>query len=211
MLGQLEVALRRDRAPEEYRRALETVCGQAGQLRRIVDALLYLARADADAELAALEVMDLVVWLPEYVRQWTSHPRASDLSFKPVEVSLSTIRVQPLLLGQLLDNLVDNALKYSEPGTPVTVSLGQELGIALLRVEDEGCGIAPADLPHIFEPFYRSAGARRLGRSGVGLGLAMVRRIAASFGGSITAESEPGHGSRFTLRLPLPRPPASST
>jgi signal transduction histidine kinase len=203
MLGQVEVALRRDRPPEEYRRALEVVQGQAGQLRRIVEALLYLARADAETEPDATDVVDLAAWLPEYLRQWSTNARASDLRAAPVEAGSYSVRIQPLLLGQLLDNLVDNAFKYSEPGTLVTVSLEREAGVVLVRVEDTGCGIAPVDLPHIFEPFYRSAEIRRLGRSGVGLGLAMVRRIATAFKGSILAESQPGRGSRFTLRLPL--------
>jgi signal transduction histidine kinase len=107
-----------------------------------------------------------------------------------------------LLLGQLLDNLVDNALKYSEPGSPVTVSLLRDAGAVLMTVADAGWGIGPEDLPHVFEPFYRSASARRLGRGGVGLGLAMARRIAEAFGGHLGVASEPGRGSRFTLRLP---------
>jgi len=69
-------------------------------------------------------------------------------------------------------------------------------------VEDAGRGIAAEDLPHIFEPFYRSPEARRLGRAGTGLGLAVARRVAAAFGGGLTAESRPGRGSRFTLKLP---------
>jgi signal transduction histidine kinase len=111
--------------------------------------------------------------------------------------------VQPLLLGQLLDNLVDNALKYSEPGSPVTVLLSRDAGAVLVTFADAGWGIGAEDLPHVFEPFYRSASARRLGRGGVGgLGLAMARRIAEAFAGHLGVASEPGCGSRFTLRLP---------
>ena len=76
-----------------------------------------------------------------------------------------------------------------------------------LAVEDRGWGIPAGDLPHVFEPFYRAESARRLGRAGVGLGLAVARRIASTHGGSISAESEPGRGSRFVVRLPrLPEP-----
>ncbi len=69
-------------------------------------------------------------------------------------------------------------------------------------MEDRGCGIPAEDLPRVFEPFYRAELARRLGRAGVGLGLAVARRIAETHGGTITAESEPGRGSRFVVRLP---------
>jgi two-component system, OmpR family, sensor kinase len=120
------------------------------------------------------------------------------------------VRVQAPLLGQLLDNLLDNACKYSDPGTPITLRLGCEAGAVLLSVEDAGCGIAAEDLPHVFEPFYRSERARHAGRPGVGLGLAVAQRIAASFGGDLRAHSEPGRGSRFTLRLPASVPPSRS-
>jgi signal transduction histidine kinase len=108
------------------------------------------------------------------------------------------------LLGQLLDNLLENACKYSEPGTPIIVcaSHERERGAVALSVEDRGCGIPPEDLPRVFEPFYRAESARRLGRSGVGLGLAVARRIVAAHGGTISLDSEPGRGCRFVVRLP---------
>ncbi len=72
-----------------------------------------------------------------------------------------------------------------------------------MAVQDQGPGLPPEELPHIFEPFYRTAEARRLGQSGVGLGLAIVRRIADVLGGSVDVSSEPGRGSRFVLHLPM--------
>ncbi len=102
----------------------------------------------------------------------------------------------------MLDNLLENACKYSEPGTPIVVRAWCEPDAVALAVEDRGCGIPAEDLPRVFEPFYRAESARRLGRAGVGLGLAVARRIAATHGGTITAESEPGRGSRFVVRLP---------
>jgi heavy metal sensor kinase len=207
--GQVEVALRRPRPAEEYREGLAQVAAEAGRLQQILEALLFLARADADAEVGPLEAVDLAEWLPGQLRSWAGHARAADLRLKcdgPLRV-----RAQPVLLGQALDNLIDNACKYSAPGSPVVVSLGaaEVAGgppgrpVAALAVQDAGRGIGPADQPHVFEPFFRSAESRRLGQSGVGLGLAVVRRIAAALGGSVTAESRPGQGSRFTLRLPL--------
>jgi signal transduction histidine kinase len=102
----------------------------------------------------------------------------------------------------LLDNLLENASKYSGPGTPIIVRAWGEPGAVALAVEDCGCGIPAEDLPRIFEPFYRAESARRLGLAGVGLGLAVARRIAATHGGTITGESEPGQGSRFVVRFP---------
>ncbi len=103
----------------------------------------------------------------------------------------------------MLDNLLEKACKYSGPGTPIIVRAWSEPDGVALSVEDRGCGIPARDLPHVFEPFYRAESARPRGRAGVGLGLAVARRIAASHGGTITAESESGRGSRFVIRLPL--------
>ena len=109
------------------------------------------------------------------------------------------VQAQPQLLGQLLDNLLENACKFSPPGTPITVEVGRDGGDVTLAVEDQGVGLDADDLPHVFEAFYRSNKARR--RPGVGLGLAVVERIAHVFGGTIRVESSAGRGSRFTLRL----------
>src|SRR5262249_11231282 len=142
---------------------------------------------------------------------WSDHERAADLRFDgPNGDGLWTRAHQPLL-GQLLDNLVENACKYSEPGTPITVGARGEPGTVSLSVEDHGSGIPAEDLPRIFEPFYRAESARRLGHPGVGLGLAVARRIAAMHGGTITVESEPCQGSLFVVCLPeAPSPDAPS-
>jgi signal transduction histidine kinase len=109
-------------------------------------------------------------------------------------------------LGELLDALLDNALKYSTPGTPVVVRIGHDSECAWIAVEDRGCGIARQDLPHLFRPFFRSDAARRRGVAGVGLGLAVAARIASALGGSITVESEPDRGCLMRVRLPLTAP-----
>jgi signal transduction histidine kinase len=89
----------------------------------------------------------------------------------------------------------------SEPNTPIALRLSTDAGRVLLSVTDNGGGIGASELPHVFEPFYRSPQARRLGRSGVGLGLAVARRIAEAFGGELSASSEVGTGSCFVLSL----------
>jgi two-component system, OmpR family, sensor kinase len=202
MLGQVEVALRRDRPLEEYCEVLTRVRNQAGHLHRIVEALLFLARADAEACLDACEITDLREALPAAADRWASHPRADDLRTETGADGSHLARVQPLLLGQLLDNLIDNAFKYSEPGQAVVLRLRREEGAVALDVEDTGRGIADDEMAHVFEPFYRSAESRRLGLPGVGLGLAMVQRIAAALGGTVAVKSTEGAGSRFTLCLP---------
>jgi signal transduction histidine kinase len=198
LVGQIDVALRRERTPEEYRRVLGLVRGQAGKLARIVEALLFLGRADAEAGLPDAETLDLAAWISAHVAE---HALASSIRLGLADGPL-TVLAHSALLGELVDNLLDNAAKYGDPGAPIVLRLRDEGESAVLVVEDRGPGIDPADLPRVFEPFFRSDRARRLGRPGVGLGLAVAKRIATALGGTIGVESEPGRGCRFALSLP---------
>ncbi len=212
ILGQIEVAVRRKRTPDEYERTLILVQEQGARLHQIVEMLLFLARADADAQLPNLEIIDLGFWLQTHLKSWAGHPRANDLRLESNSDVPLWVKTHPVMLAQLVDNLLDNACKYSVASTAVILRLSAEDGIASLEVQDAGCGIAPDDLPHVFEPFYRSPHARRLGFDGVGLGLAVAKRIALALGGEIFPQSGPTTGSCFTLRLPtvIPRSPAIS-
>ncbi len=202
-LGQIEVALRRDRTADEYRRTLEDVHGEAVRLQQIVDALLFMARAETEAARPELQRVELASWTRDHLRDWSDHEGAVDLREDLELGEPAWVRVHPHLLGQLLDNLLENARKYGAPGTPIHVGLERDGDRIALAVQDQGPGLPREELPHIFEPFYRTAEARRLGQSGVGLGLAIVRRIADVLGGSIDVSSEPGRGSRFVLHLPI--------
>jgi signal transduction histidine kinase len=129
-----------------------------------------------------------------------------------VRLAVDRQRIREMLL-----NLVTNAIKYTPPGGTIDVSLAeQDTGVAL-TVRDTGIGIAPGDLPHIFERFWRADPARsRTGdRPGTGLGLAITKWIAEAHGGSITVQSRPGRGTVFTVLLPrvpqqnvIPRTPS---
>ncbi|OWK41617.1 sensor histidine kinase [Fimbriiglobus ruber] len=210
LLGQVEVCLRHPREPGEYQRVLSIALAQGRHLRQILDALLYLSRADADAAVTDLAPLDLARWAEDHLKDWAGHPRGADVRFEYAAVSPATIRAHAPLLGQLLDNLLDNACKYSQPGTPVVVRVLPGNGEVVLTVEDRGVGISPGDLARVFDPFFRSEAARTTGRPGVGLGLTIAQRICTLLGGRLTAESEPGVGSRFAVTFPLvpPLPPA---
>ncbi len=104
-------------------------------------------------------------------------------------------------IQQLVGNLLDNAIKFTPVGGRISVSLVQAAGCAVLRVADDGPGIAPDDLPHIFTRFWRSDGSRSL--PGNGLGLALVKAIVTSYSGTVEAENLAPHGTRFTVSLPL--------
>jgi two-component system OmpR family sensor kinase len=207
LLGQVEVALRHPRTVEDYRQTLTHVQDQGRHLRQIVEMLLYLARADAEARLDDLVPLDLSSWLASYVSTWADHPRSRDLQIAS-SGGMCRVKVHPPLLSQMLGNLLDNAFKYSDPGSPVVVRLAVEKNRATIAVEDRGIGVNENDRPNLFEPFYRSDRARVLGRSGVGLGLSVAQRIARLFGGEITTAANVGNGSTFVVSLPLDDPDA---
>ncbi|MFY0540991.1 sensor histidine kinase [Nannocystis pusilla] len=108
------------------------------------------------------------------------------------------------LLRRALDNLLDNARKYSEPGSPITLRAAAEGDEVVLEVADAGIGIDAADQVQVFTPFFRTDRSRTRMTGGVGLGLTLVQRIALAHEGSVALESEPGRGTRVTLRLPGP-------
>jgi two-component system sensor histidine kinase BaeS len=118
---------------------------------------------------------------------------------EPVVVPVDHSRVRQLVL-----NLLTNAVKYTPSGGRVSVELAQDNGRVIIAVTDTGVGIAPGDLPHIFDRFWRADTARtRTGeRPGAGLGLAICKWIAEAHGGTIEVHSRPGRGSRFTVTLP---------
>jgi two-component system OmpR family sensor kinase len=209
VLGQVEVALRQERSPDEYQRVLQIVRRRAGEMRQMVELLLFLARMPARSEPPDTRIVNLVDWLEEHRRRWEDHLRAHDISWPSLEAEAGwEIRTQPALLGQLVDNLLDNACKYSEAGACIRVGIERTESGLVLIVSDEGLGIPAEDLWHVCDPFYRSEEARRLGLPGVGLGLTVVQRIVAVLGGELRIDSKPGQGSRFSVSLPTVRVPA---
>lgn len=206
ILGQIDVSLRRERSPAEYKQTLALVRTQTAQLAKIVEMLLFLSRADAEALLPDRQPVNLAGWTRTHLQSWCNHPRAADLVLEIPDDFPFLTPIHAPLLGQLLDNLLDNACKYSEPGSPIQIRVGlssvnpKEASISL---NDRGAGIPPEDLAHIFDPFFRSPLARKLGRPGLGLGLTIAQRIASAHQGTIKAETTPTQGTTFSLSLPF--------
>jgi len=203
--GEMEVALRKEREPAEYRAVLASGLEEAAKLERIVDDLLLLARTDASGRTLLNEPValdEVVLEAHEETRKLAERMGISLVLNKLDEVG---IRGNALLLRRLLVNLIDNGIKYNRPGGNVSVTLGLESegNEARLVVEDTGIGIPAEALPHLFDRFYRVDKARSRDVGGTGLGLAIVKRVAEAHGGTVTAESKPGKGSRFTVALPV--------
>ncbi|MEO2091674.1 MAG: ATP-binding protein [Gemmataceae bacterium] len=204
LIGQVEVVLRRDRDEGEYRRVLTSVGGQAERLRQIVEMLLLLARADGEAMLPDARRINLREWMPAQLGEsWGAHARFGDLRFVDGRSEPVWVRAQPVLLGQVIDNLIDNAIKYGPTAKPIRVELLVDGVDAVVRVVDAGPGIPQSDAGLVFEPFYRTSSARQAGVPGMGLGLAVSARIVRVFDGTIRVVHGPSGGSGVEFRLPL--------
>lgn len=200
LLGQVQLALRRDRDSAEYRRVLDLIQVEAVRLRKVVESLLYLAQP---VEVGSPpRPLALGPWLRDYAASFADHPREADLSIEVMTRKDLQVAMPPDLLAQVVDNLIDNATKYSPAGTPILLMLAADARHAELSVTDRGIGLGQDDWDRIFEPFYRAEASRRAGMPGVGLGLAIARRIAERYGGTLSVKSRPGAGSSFTLQLP---------
>lgn len=191
--------------PAETLAALEETLQEINRMTELVDTLLTLARADEGIVPLHREPVDLRTLVEEAGE--TGELLAEKGS---VTMSVSTppgsvfIRADPSRIRQLLVNLLTNAVKYTPPGGRVRLWLERANGQVLVGVSDTGIGIAPGDLPHIFDRFWRadSARTRTSQRPGVGLGLAICRWIAEAHGGAIDVHSRPGRGTTFTVTLP---------
>jgi two-component system, OmpR family, sensor kinase len=201
--GELEVALRSPRIPEEYRRVLTSCLEESDRLAHLVEGLLLLARADAGVLRMDRRPMDLAPLVADVYEQIRilAEAHAVDLELGPVEAM--TIEGDEAQLRRLLLNLVDNAIKYTPPGGRVTLTLRRDSGWASLRISDTGVGLSLEEQERIFQRFYRATKTHLRDEGGAGLGLCIARSIAEAHGGRIQVESAPGHGSTFTVLLPL--------
>ncbi len=190
--------------PAEARRFLEIVAAQADRLQAIVEDLLALSRIEQESESEQIQLHRAFL-RPVLERALEAgRPRAEA---QRIAVTLDcpddlVARCNETLLEQAVGNLLDNAIKYSEPGTAVAVTATAHGGTVEIAVRDHGRGIAPEHLPRLFERFYRVDKARSRKYGGTGLGLAIVKHIAQAHGGRVEVESVPGEGSTFRLALP---------
>lgn len=199
ILTQIQGVLRRERPAEDYRAALES-CGRAAdRMRRLMESLLELARLDSGQEPFTRRRMDLAEVAAECVE--LVRPLAEEKGIRMESALPSAICLgDPERLGQVVTNLLTNAIHYNKPGGAIRVWTTQKEGWVSLSAQDTGVGIGPEDLPRLFERFYRADKSRTAGRAG--LGLAICKAIVDGHGGRIEVESKPGEGSCFSVWLP---------
>jgi signal transduction histidine kinase len=205
----VDVALSRGRTPEEYANILSEVMEATQQLGHLVNQLLTLAEGDAgrmgDGKQRSCRLDRIVL---EAINMFEPVAEASGIELRESgKIAEATVGGDENFLRQVVRNLLDNAVKFSPEGGHIDVSLtiDRDRNHAVFRVRDEGMGISEADLPHLFERFYRGDKSRhRAGRkSGTGLGLSICHAIVTALGGEISVTSEVGKGSVFVVTLPL--------
>ena len=199
-----ELALRRPRAADSYRESLSEIAAETERMTQLVEDLLTLARSGTEASEMPRSPLDLNALLREVCAELHSLAESRQIR---VEVNrdnhAAIVPGNAPALRRLFVILLDNAIKFSPAGAGVHVSLSQEAGAAFVTIEDSGAGISQADLPHIFERFYR-AGANGSDPKvdGHGIGLALADRIARAHGATIEVRSSPGAFSVFRVSFP---------
>jgi two-component system heavy metal sensor histidine kinase CusS len=199
--GEAELALSKARSGEQYRDCIVSATEEYERLARMVDALLFLARTDAPESLPDKKPLLLE---HESTSVCAYYQALADEQETALVVSgAATVAGDAGLLRRALGNLIVNALRHTPAGGRIAIAVEQHAGGgAQITVSDNGEGIAAADLPYVFDRFYRADNARSAQGAGTGLGLAIVKSIMQLHGGSVAISSEPGRGTAVRLDFP---------
>jgi len=201
--GEAELALRRDRTPDEYKETLKSIGSEAVHMTGIIEDLLLLARAEAKSvamnwvDVNASEFADEVAGYSETVFA----EKKVNLNVTVLK-SVSRFSVSQNFLSLALKNLLVNAAKHSPEGSEVSFNVYQDSSSIVFEVIDHGEGIPKESLPYIFDSFYRADTARNRAAGGVGIGLSLARALIKLHGGNIFVSSVFGEGSKFTVKIP---------
>lgn len=198
--------------PERMRRYLGEIAEDLGELERLVDDVLTTTRFDLargrfgegtpPLRIERVAVADIAV---RAATRFEQHHEGRELGLDVTD-GLPEIDADPAMLRRVIDNLLDNAAKYSDPGTPISLSASLADDEVVLQVSDRGIGIPPEDLPMVFQPFFRGDKSRTRRTGGVGLGLALARAIVEAHRGRMTLDSRAGEGTVVRIAIPVPAP-----
>lgn len=197
--------------PEQIRSHLRVVSRNVVRLRQLILGLLETARTVSGDRVGSRSGAPRATFLDELVRRQVEAigPRAEARrlrwALRGVDEPVELVNADPERLGQALDNVLSNAVKYAHEGGLITVDLRSEEATALLTVTDEGIGIDQDDLERLFTPYFRARTATEAGVAGYGLGLMITRRILRAHGGDMTVSSQVGVGTRIEMTVPLAR------
>lgn len=197
--GEAEVALSRSRTPDEYRRIIESSIEEYERLSRMVGDILFLARPDQGFTPHLIDARGEIERLAEFY-QASAEEQGVSLSME----GSAMVNADPRLFQRAVGNLMSNALHYTPSGGHIVVQIKPDPHHVEISVQDDGIGVSEAELPCVFDRFYRGAEARSRYNQGSGLGLAIVRSIMTLHGGTAAISSSPGNGTSVTLTFPLP-------
>ncbi len=200
ILAECDRARRKDREPEDYQKSLAVIEEQGKHMSDLIQQLLTLTRMQHGVDRYPLREANLSVFTAACCEEFQP---VNDRGIR-LETDISediTASFNPALLSRIIFNLLQNAYQYGRENGSILLSLRQEDGRAVLRVRDDGIGIAPEDREKIWQRFWQADPARNDGSGSSGLGLSMVREIAEFHGGSASVESKPGEGSTFTVTI----------
>ena len=204
MRGELELALRRERDPEEYRRVIGSTLEEAVRLSRMAEDLLTLARTDAGAVKAHTTPVDVAQLVGDVAERLRTTAMARDVTVRVDAVGDTSAVADADMLGRAAWNLLDNATRHAPPGSTVDVRVEGNGDRVTLEVLDRGPGLGHTPPDQVFERFFRADASRSV-EGGTGLGLAIVKAIAEVHHGTVEAGARPGGGARFVLRIPAGR------
>jgi signal transduction histidine kinase len=203
MRGELESLAQESGLARETRETLGSVLEEVERLAEIVDSLFALSRLEAGEAAAQWQRFDLAGLAGITAEQMSLLATDKNVSVACDSTRGVMVEGDPARLKQVIVNLLDNAIKYTPAGGRVRLTVRREQGFAVLEVADDGIGIPPEALPHVFKRFFRVDGSRSREQGGAGLGLAIVKAICSAHGADIEVSSTPGRGSTFRLRQPL--------
>lgn len=206
MRGEIEVALKKERQNEEYKKVLKSLLEEINKLQKIIDNLLFLARIESKNIKLSFEKVQLDEILLEAFEEIETLAKRKKISLILKRVDQASVEGDETLIKRLFVNLIDNAIKYTHEDGKVEISLTKERNFAKFIIKDTGIGIPENEIPYIFDRFYRVEKARSRETGGSGLGLAIAKWIVEAHKGKIEVRSKVSEGSLFAISFPIDTP-----
>jgi len=200
--GTLEVLIRKPRTQEEYQEKINYCVAEVNRLNHLVDQLLLLARFEDQQQLVKKEKVSLNLLIPEVLSRFSNNIQSKKISISADFQQDFNVISDPYLISIILNNLISNALKYSENNSKLTISFSEENNKVKCTIIDNGIGIPEADLQKIFHQFYRSNAGKHPEIKGSGLGLAIVKKLCLLLAVEIEVSSQENFGTKIILSFP---------